>query len=403
MLTRRQFLDTSFQSTSILSLASSIPCFLTHSLQAAENKKNNGRVLVVIELNGGNDGLNTVVPFTDEYYQKYRTALRISKSKVLKLNPEIGLHPAMTDAAKLVEDGRLAVIQGVGYPNPNRSHFESMAIWQTAQLNPKTQGGYGWLGRALDQKSNRVRSFADAICLGDVDPPQALRGRQATHSTIRNFAELQLDSQFVNADIGSEQNTTDNLLQCVRRRTVDARATVERIEKLNKASQTKTVYPQSGLSNRLKNIARLIRAQLEPRVYYTVQSGYDTHINQEFDHYRRLSEFSGALNAFLNDLRDSQLDERVLVLVYSEFGRRVAENDSQGTDHGTAGPVFLAGPAVKAGLHGTPPDLADLQDGDLKMTTDFRSVYATILSKWLDINPQSCLQGNFATVDLLQS
>ncbi|WP_339730499.1 DUF1501 domain-containing protein [uncultured Gimesia sp.] len=403
MLTRRQFLDTSFQSTSILSLASSVPCFLTRSLQAAENKKNNGRILVVIELNGGNDGLNTVVPFTDENYRKYRKALRISESKVLKLNPEIGLHPALKDAAKLVEDGRLAVIQGVGYPNPNRSHFESRGIWQSAQPNPKAHGGYGWLGRALDQKSNRAQTFADAICLGDIDPPQALRGRQSTQSTIRNLAELQLDSQSVNADVGSDKNTTDDLRQFVRRRTVDARATVERIAKLNNASQTKTRYPQSGLANRLKDIARLIRAELEPRVYYTVQSGYDTHINQKLNHYRRLSEFSGALNAFLNDLRDSQLDERVLVLVFSEFGRRVAENDSQGTDHGTAGPVFLAGPAVKAGLHGTPPDLADLQDGDLKMTTDFRSVYATILSKWLDINPQSCLQGNFAAMDLLQS
>jgi len=403
MLTRRQFLDTSMQSTSILSLASSIPCFLTRSLQAAETKTNNGRILVVIELNGGNDGLNTVVPFTNENYQKYRTALRISESKVLKLNPEIGLHPAMKDAAKLVEDGRLAVIQGVGYPNPNRSHFESMAIWQSAQQNPKAHGGYGWLGRALDQKLNRNQTFADAICLGDVDPPQALRGRQATQSTIRNLAELQLDSQSVNADVGSDENTADDLLQFVRRRTVDARDTVERISKLNHASQTKTRYPQNGLANRLKDIARLIRAELEPRVYYTVQAGYDTHINQEFDHYRRLSAFSGALNAFLNDLRESQLDERVLVLVFSEFGRRVAENDSQGTDHGTAGPVFLAGPAVKAGLHGTHPDLTDLEDGDLKMTTDFRSVYATVLSKWLAINPQSCLQGNFAAMDLLQS
>ncbi|QDT92223.1 DUF1501 domain-containing protein [Gimesia algae] len=403
MLTRRQFLDTSFQSTSILSLASSVPCFLTRSLQAAEKKKKNGRILVVIELNGGNDGLNTVVPFKDDNYQKYRKTLGISESKVLKLNPEIGLHPAMKDAARLVEDGRLAIVQGVGYPNPNRSHFESRGIWQSAQLNPKAHGGYGWLGRALDQNSNRVQTFADSICLGDVDPPQALRGRQATPSTIKNLAELKFDLQSIDAEVDSDKNTTDDLLQFVRRRTVDARATVERLNKVKNTGSTKTRYPNNGLPNRLKEIARLIRAELEPRVYYTVQAGYDTHINQEFDHYRRLSEFSGALSAFLNDLRDSQLDDRVLVLVFSEFGRRVAENDSQGTDHGTAGPVFLASPSVEAGLHGPAPDLSDLQDGDLKMTTDFRSVYATILSKWLDINPQSCLQGHFPLIDFLPS
>ncbi len=403
MLTRRQFLDTSFQSTSIFSLASSIPCFLMQSLQAAESNTHDGRILVVIELNGGNDGLNTVVPFTDENYQKYRKTLHLSESKVLKLNPEIGLHPAMTEAAKLVEDGRLAIIQGVGYPNPNRSHFESMAIWQSAQLSPKAHGGYGWLGRSLDQKSNRVRTFADALCLGDVDPPQALRGRLATQSTIRNIEELQLDPHAFSPDTGPVENSTDDLLQFVRRRTIDARATSARIKKLTNAKQTSVRYPDNGLANRLKAVARLIRAELEPRVYYTVQSGYDTHSNQEFDHYRRLAEFSGALNAFLNDLRDSQQADRVLVLVFSEFGRRVAENDSQGTDHGTAGPVFLAGPAVKAGLHGANPNLADLADGDLKMTTDFRSVYATVLSKWLNINPQKCLNGNFAAMDLLQS
>lgn len=402
MLTRRQFLDTSLLSTSILSLASSVPCFLTRSLQAAE-KKSHRRILVVIELNGGNDGLNTVVPFNDENYQKHRKTLQITEAKVLKLNSKIGLHPAMTGTAQLVEDGRLAIVQGVGYPNPNRSHFESMGIWQSALMNPNVHGSYGWLGRALDQKSKQVRTFADAICLGNVDPPQALRGRQATQATIRSLAELQLDSHTPNSETKPDESTTDDLLQFVRRRTVDARATAARITKLKNAGTTETRYPQSGLANRLKGIARLIRAELEPRVYYTVQAGYDTHINQEFDHYRRLSEFSGALSAFLNDLRDSQLDDRVLVLVFSEFGRRVAENDSQGTDHGTAGPVFLAGPSVKAGLHGSTPDLADLVDGDLKMTTDFRRVYATVLSKWLEINPQTCLQGNFAAMDLLQS
>ncbi|HSG73053.1 MAG TPA: DUF1501 domain-containing protein [Planctomycetaceae bacterium] len=402
MYTRRHFLGKSLQFGSVVSLASSIPCFLSRSLQAAENVVNDGRILVVIELSGGNDGLNTVVPFADENYEKFRNTIRVPKSQVLKLNDEIGLHPAMDEAAKLVEDGRLAIVQGVGYPNPNRSHFESSAIWQSAQLNPQDLGGYGWLGRALDVNSNRVRTFADSISLGDFDPPLALRGRRSTQSAIRKLEELQLDSHL--ADVGStnSQNASDDLLQFVRRRTVDAQATAARIAKLTTGEATSVSYPGSELGTRLKSIARLIRAELEPRVYYTQQSGYDTHIDQYNDHFQLLGQFSSSLNAFLNDLKEAKLDDRVLVLVFSEFGRRVEENDSQGTDHGTAGPMFLAGPAVKAGLHGQTPDLTNLEDGDLKMTTDFRSVYATILSQWLSIDPAKCLSGQFETLELLR-
>jgi uncharacterized protein (DUF1501 family) len=403
MYSRRHFLGKSLQLGSVVSLASSIPCFLSRSLQAAEHVDSDGRILVVIELSGGNDGLNTVVPFADENYEKFRKTLRVPRSQILKLNDEIGLNPAMEGAAKLVEDGRLAIVQGVGYPNPNRSHFESSAIWQSAQLDPADHGGYGWLGRALDANSSRVRTFADSISLGDFDPPLALRGRQSTQSAIRSIEELQLDSHLADVESSSPQNASDDLLQFVRRRTVDAQATAARIAALSNSAESSVRYPGSELGNRLKSIARLIRAELEPRVYYTQQSGYDTHIDQYNDHYQLLAQFSGALKAFLDDLKEAKLDERVLVLVFSEFGRRVEENDSQGTDHGTAGPMFLAGPAVKAGLHGQTPDLTNLEVGDLKMTTDFRSVYATVLSEWLQADPAKCLSGQFETLELLKS
>ena len=398
MLTRRQFLGKSLQLGSVVSLASSIPCFLSRSLQAAEND-NDGRILVVIELSGGNDGLNTIVPYADENYEKFRKTLRVPTSQVLKLNDEVGLHPAMDGAAKLVEDGRLAIVQGVGYPNPNRSHFESSAIYQSAQLDP---AGYGWLGRALDIQSTRVRMFADSISLGDFEPPLALRGRRAAQSSIRTLDELQLESQLSVVDDSTAQDTTDDLLQFVRRRTIDAQATAARIEKLSNGETTSVRYPGSALGIRLKSIARLIRAEFEPRVYYTQQSGYDTHIDQYNDHFQLLAQFSGALKAFLDDLKEAKLDDRVLVLVFSEFGRRVEENDSQGTDHGTAAPMFLAGPSLKEGLHGQAPNLMNLEDGDLKMTTDFRSVYSTVLSEWFGINPQNCLAGEFETLDLFK-
>lgn len=399
MYTRRQFLDRSLQAGGVVTLASSIPWFLSRSLPAAESS-DDGRILVVIELNGGNDGLNTVVPFANENYEKYRPTLRVPTSQVLKLTDDVGLHPAMQGAVQLVEDGRLAIVQGVGYPNPNRSHFESSAIWQSAQRNP---GEYGWLGRALDQTSGRSRAFADAISLGEFDPPLALRGRQSVLSAIRNLEDLQLDGIPVGKRSATVQDSSDDLLQFVRRRTMDARVTAERIAKLSDGEPSTVRYPGSALATRLKAIARLIRAEFEPRVYYTVHSGYDTHIDQYNDHYRLLSAFSAALKAFLDDLSDAQLADRVLVMVFSEFGRRVEENDSQGTDHGTSGPMFLAGPSVKAGLRGQTPDLADLSDGDLKMTTDFRDVYATVLSKWLNIDSQKCLGGEFATMDLIRS
>jgi uncharacterized protein (DUF1501 family) len=251
--------------------------------------------------------------------------------------------------------------------------------------------------------SSRVRTFADAMSLGDFDPPLALRGRRSTQSAIRTIEELQLDSHLDDAGTPSPQNGSDDLLQFVRRRTVDAQATATRIAALSNSAESSVRYPSSELGNRLKSIARLIRAELESRIYYTQQAGYDTHIDQYNDHYQLLAQFSGALKAFLDDLQEAKLGDRVLVLVFSEFGRRVEENDSQGTDHGTAGPMFLAGPAVKAGLHGQTPDLTNLEDGDLKMTTDFRNVYATVLSEWLKADPAKCLNGQFETMNLLKS
>lgn len=404
MFTRRQFLEHSLQTTSALALGTSLPTFLTQTLSAAEHKTAAGRKLVVIELTGGNDGLNTVIPYAHDQYQKSRKTLHIGKSQVLKLDAETGLHPSLKSANELLDEGRLAIVQGVGYPNPNRSHFESMKIWQSAENNADSREGTGWLGRMLDlQASDRI-TFTGSCSLGDIQPPLALQGRQSVNAMIRQLDQLQLDPCFQQAVPPNQASTdTDDLLQFVTRQTNAARATSRQISQLLESRGEQRQYPDSDLGEQLQAIAQMIRAGFEIPVYYTAQSGYDTHSAQRYTHAGLLRRFSRALKAFLDDLQAAQLADRVLVLVFSEFGRRVAENDSKGTDHGTAGPVFLAGPAVKAGLHGTPPDLDHLVDGDLSMTTDFRSVYATILQQWFHVDPRLCLQGKFPPLDLLQS
>lgn len=400
---RRQFLDASLRTAPLVPLASSVPWFLARSLQAQQPPEpaRDGRVLVVIELNGGNDGINTIVPYKDEAYVRHRKTLRIPAAQVLKLNDEVGLHPAMRGAADLIEDGRLTIVQGVGYPNPSRSHFRSMEIWQSARLDGDAQDNYGWLGRALDHEAPRADRFADSLCVGDVDPPLALRGRRSTRSTIRRLEDVQLDPGGVRLAADTSEPSADELLQFVRRQTVNALATSDRISKLASQAKSTVRYPNTDLGGRLKTIARLLQADLQPRAYYTVQSGYDTHVDQFNDHYGLLAQFSGALKAFLDDLRETKLAERVLVMVFSEFGRRVDENGSQGTDHGTAGPMFLAGPVRKAGLYGATPSLDDLEDEDLKRSVDFRDVYATILQRWLALPHQASLGSGAKTLPLL--
>jgi uncharacterized protein (DUF1501 family) len=310
MLSRRSFL----RSSALLALSPTVPGFLALTASAAEPKRD-GRVLLVIELNGGNDGINTIVPFADEGYARHRKHLRLPTDRLLKINDCVGFHPAMRDAAKLLETGRLAIVQGVGYPNPNRSHFQSMAIWQTARLDPPRQHAPGWIGTALDN-SRPPDNGAPASLLVGLDPP-----------------------------------------------------------------------PTALL------MAGLLKVGFSPRVFYTTQGSYDTHFTQLDVHAGLLAELAGAIRAFLDDLEAAGLADRVAVMTFSEFGRRVAENGSYGTDHGTAAPLFLAGKHVKAGLFGQTPSLVDLQDGDLKMSIDFRRVYATVLEKWLELPAKDALGG----------
>jgi uncharacterized protein (DUF1501 family) len=388
--TRRDF----FRALPVISLAPTVPGFIAQLARAAPAGRD-GRILVVIQLDGGNDGLNTVVPFGDEAYARNRTTLRLSRDKLIKVSDGIGLHPAMGQAGKLLESGRLAIVPGVGYPNPNRSHFASMAIWHTARLDEEEQGGPGWLGRCLDAAPG-----ASSLFVGSGSIPAAIRGRRAPASSIERLEDLTFDAAVARPDLSKGG---DDLAAFVRRSTLDAYASSDRLAELAKDRSASARYPGTGLADRLKLVARLIKGEYDSRVFYTAQGSYDTHSQQTGNHFGLLSELSGALKAFLDDLAGAKLADRILVLCFSEFGRRVKENASGGTDHGAAGPVFLAGPNVKPGLLGAYPSLTDLDDGDLKPLVDFRRIYATILESWLGLPARTALCGTFEPFPVLKA
>jgi uncharacterized protein (DUF1501 family) len=397
MFSRRDFLRTS----TLVALAPTVPDFLALTARAAEPARDS-RILVVLQLEGGNDGINMVVPFADEGYAKHRKILRLPIDRLHKITRETGLHPAMSGTAKLLENGRLAIVQGVGYPNPSRSHDKSMAIWHSADVklargdvfDPDSKAALGWIGRALDENPKPADGSAGAVFVGAAGMPAALRSRRSVASAITRPE----DSVLTLKDAGSAAPSPglgDDLAAFVRQTTLDAYVTSDRMAAVLRAEDKGARYPASGLADRLRVIARLIKGGCGTRIYYTSQSGYDTHSIQLEQHANLLGELSGALKSFLDDLAAAKLSDRVLVLCFSEFGRRVKENGSAGTDHGTSEPVLLAGPSVKAGLVGEAPRLLDLDEGDLKTTVDFRQVYASVLEDWLGMPSKPALDGVF--------
>jgi uncharacterized protein (DUF1501 family) len=400
MFSRRAFL----KSSSLIALAPTVPGFLLQTARAARPERD-GRILVVLQLDGGNDGINTVVPFTDEGYAKHRKLLRLPASGLIKVSDRVGLHPAMTAAGKLLESRRLAIVQGVGYPNPNRSHFESMAIWHTAHLDPEERGGLGWLGRALDDQEPGKSSKPDCVFVGGTQLPAALRGRRCVASAMTRPEDFLLAPEVkVKAKPGLNAPAKDDLADFVRRATLDAYTTADHMADLLRAKDGGAGYPATELAGELRLMARLIKADIATRVYYGRQSGYDTHSAQLGTHSALLGELAGAIQAFLDDLAAAKLADRVVVMTFSEFGRTVKENGSAGTDHGTTGPVFLAGQPVEAGLVGSTPNLLDLdrKHGDLRLGIDFRRVYATVLERWLGLGARASLGGVFEPLPLFR-
>jgi uncharacterized protein (DUF1501 family) len=405
MISRRHFLRSAFGAGPLVALAPTVPVFVARTASAAAPDRDR-RVLVVLELEGGNDGINTVVPFTDEGYARHRKQLRLSAARVVKVSDKVGLHPVLKPAAELLEAGRFSIVQGVSYPNPSRSHFESMAIWQTARLERADRDGAGWLGRAFDKLPGPDSARPGSFFVGAGPLPVAISGRKAAAASMSRPEDLVLSpaADWKAAVKGTE--AADDLLLFARRMAADGYAAAERLAAV-RANGGAAGYPESELARQLRDVAALLKAKAaaDTRVFYLRQSGYDTHAQQYSTHYRLLQDWAQGVKAFLDDLAAAGLAERVLVLSFSEFGRTVAENASAGTDHGTAGPVLLAGGGVKAGLVGDTPSLEDLdpRHGDLKAGVDFRRVYATVLEDWLGLPAEAALGARFEKLPLVRA
>lgn len=359
------------------------------------------RILVVIQLSGGNDGLNTVVPYRDELYAKARPKLGIPTSQVIKLNDDLGLHPALRAIETQLSEDRFSIIQGVGYPSPNRSHFESMDIWHSCHPK-KDRSQSGWLGRWLTEQSSGATSDSPAIHLGSEPLPLACQERGVQVPSLASLEQMRLKAKLeagqdkeMQQESGSKTQESGSLLDFVSTSTVSALQVSQRLDTILAQPDASGDFPKTGLGEKLRAVSRLILSGLKTRVYYVTLDGFDTHANQPDVHASLLKQWADALTAFLSRLEQTGQRERVLVMTFSEFGRRVSENASLGTDHGAAAPMFLAGPKLPKAIHGIQPDLSDLEDGDLRYKIDFRSVYASVLERWMWTDSRRALDGDY--------
>jgi len=418
--TRREFLNTGI---TLASTAATLPLFLRDSAAAlaaqpgaigAKPGAAEDHVLVVIQLSGGNDGLNTVVPYGFDEYYRVRPVLAVKRNEVLAVDERhgIGLHPQLGAVKRMLDDGLAAVVQGVGYPNPNRSHFASMDIWHTA--DPSGGRGLGWLGKALDQRAAEAGGVSEptaCICIGP-EAPLAAQGRCAKPIAFENANLFQWSGKSLHPALGRSYDQINRVggetasaqeddLAFVMRTAADAQIASDRIRAaVRQAPQTD--FPQGQLANQLRQVAAMIRAEMPTRVYYVGLGGFDTHAGQLPRQGNLLREFGSAVQGFYRELDAIGQRSRVLTMAFSEFGRRIAQNASNGTDHGTAAPLFLFGEMVRPGLLGDHPSLTETDHGDLIHNVDFRSVYATILDRWMKVNSRAVLGRAFAPARVLK-
>lgn len=327
--------------------------------------------LVFIQLNGGNDGLNTYVPFDNPLYYDFRPKIALAKDTIVGKTNGMGFHPALKDFAAMQQNGDLSVVQNVGYPEPVRSHFRSQEIWQTA-TDSTQYGTNGWLGKYLDLQCNDHEPTA-GINIDSIDN-LALKGEEPNSITVKDPNRFKINKNSEQGTLLSENPQLDFVRKIAHSVTEGS----AEIQKALAKSTTEVSYPKTNLGKNLEWIARLVKGNLNSKVYYTSQNGYDTHDNQLNLHKRNLTELNDALARFYKDLKQSKLLQNVTIVVFSEFGRRVNDNGS-GTDHGTAAPMFVIGGSTKGKVLGNNPNLSNLDNGDLKHEIDFRSVYASLL------------------------
>lgn len=380
-------------------------------------------ILVVLQLAGGNDGLNTLVPYHDDAYHRLRPRLAKKEKDLIRLADGVGLNGSMPFLGSLFDGGDLAVVQGVGYPNPNRSHFVSTSVWETA--DPSARSNTGWLGRYFDNACegcdptvgislNKTQPEAfgamknPGVCLsspelyrwmhGGGEKAEAERFFESLNSPDEAVAGASIDEPPVGrvGGIAGESN-----LDFLERVAMDARVSSDKILEVASKHRTKVRYAGTPIARSLNMVGRMIAGRMPTRVYYVSHGGFDTHNGQVNSHDRLLGQLDDALKSFFADLREQGNADRVTVMTFSEFGRRVAENASAGTDHGKASCLFVAGAGVKGGLFGKQPSLTDLDAGDLKHAVDFRSVYATVLEDWLKTKSGPILRGNYGKLGFI--
>ena len=433
--TRREFLRQSILGGA---LSWTVPSFLANTFsalhaQAADSATQvatgkDSTILVILQLAGGNDGLNTVVPYSNDFYHKARPRIGADAKTILKIDDTIGLHPGLAGFKDLYDAGNLSIVQGIGYPNPNRSHFRSTEIWQTAS-DAEAVESYGWIGRYFDNACRGAdptvgvsighqlpQAFAAARPTGiSLENPRAYRynaGGSQTGGQMspdeKSFRELNHPEEMDNSgatisEVSGSAAPRGSAIDFLERTALDAQVSSDKILAITKQFQNKAAYPTTQLANSLKLVAQLIAGGLPTRVFYVSQGGYDTHTNQVAQHQRLLQELGDSVKAFVADLKAIGAFDRVMLMTFSEFGRRVTENANGGTDHGAAAPMFVVGPKVKAGLHGRQPGLApaELVNGDVAYNVDFRSVYAGLLEEWLKTDSAPILGRNFDPLPLV--
>ena len=404
IVTRRDFLKTA----AVFSSIGLAPAFLTRAAEglapAVEGFKDD-RVLVVVQLGGGNDGLNTVVPQSNDTYYRLRPQLGLKKDRVLRLNDDLALNNKLAGLMRLYDQGQVALIQSVGYPNPDRSHFRSMEIWHTAS-GADAFYGTGWIGRYFDNCCSGSARPQAGVAVGN-ERPQAFEGEKGfgvaftdpmrfgwqpgkTTDTKENFERLNELPASPGSTLDFLRHTTSSAIMS----SYEVHAAAERAGLSAGAAMGRGKDP-------LQTVAALLRGGLATRIYYVAASGFDTHANQLGTQDALLERFGDGMRRFQETLAADGNADRVTTMVFSEFGRRVAQNASGGTDHGTAAPMFLIGQHVKGGIHGPLPNLDDLDEGDLKYAIDFRSVYATLLADWLGADHEPVLTRRFETLPLL--
>ncbi|MCC6417158.1 MAG: DUF1501 domain-containing protein [Gemmataceae bacterium] len=407
--TRREFLT---QGLGLIGVGAALPNFLINTALGGPQAQPDQPVLVVLQLSGGNDAMSTLVPHGHREYHEYRRVTRITESEVIRINDELGLHPNLRGWKQMLDDGAFVAIPGVGYPNPNFSHFTSTDIWFFADQRGR-QAPHGWIGRACDVGFRGNPDPKLSIAVGSESTPLALLGREHPgicfnqpasfgYVGLRGRSSQGMTYRRVNA---ASSSTPTGELQWVTSTAVAANNAADEIRPLATQYRPRAEYPNTPLATRMRTIASLICGGLTTRIYWTSQGGFDTHGNQRPGHDTLMTTLNDAITAFYRDLRAQGKDRRVLLMTMSEFGRTSRENGSQGTDHAAAASLFLFGPGLRAGIHGRHPSLreADLipSGNSLRHTTDFRSVYATVLERWLRIPSAAVLGQRWPLIDCI--